>query len=175
MNHVKYNNSGACRKISLTAFFFVLMFLYNATTLQAQTGSVNFSGTWTFNESKSTQSEFRFAPSLMTVTQEGNNMSIESTRRGMDNEEVKGTAKYTLDGKECSNPGFQNNPRKSVLTWSADGKTLTFTHSNKFGDGDQEFKYTETWKINPDKTLAVETTMNFQGQENKTTNVYDKK
>jgi hypothetical protein len=177
MKQIKFYNSLKGRTIFMAAFLIALLILSGTTTALGQTGSVNYAGTWAFNESKSSQAEFRFAPSLMVITQEGNNLTVESTRKNQDGEEVKGTAKYTLDGKECSNPGFGNNARKSVLTWSSDGKTLNFSHSSKFDRNGEttEFKYTETWKINADKTLAVETTMNFQGQENKTTNVYDKK
>jgi hypothetical protein len=178
MKHIKGNNTGKSRTVFLAAFLLALLFLSGATETFAQTRSVNFSGTWAFNESKSTQAEFRFAPSLMVVTQEGNNLSIESTRRNQNGEDVKSTSKFTLDGKECSNAaGFGNSTRKSLVTWSADGKTLNFAHTMKFErDGEtQEFKSSESWKINADNTLAVETTMNFQGNENKTTNVYDKK
>jgi hypothetical protein len=149
-------------------------------TASAQTGGINFSGTWVFNESKSTPSEggFRMGASLMTITQEANNLSVESTRKNRDGEDVKSTSKFTLDGKECVNPaGFGNSNRNSVVIWSADKKMLNFAHTMKFErDGEtQEFKNTESWKLNDDKTLSVETIMNFQGEERKTTNIYDKK
>jgi hypothetical protein len=150
-----------------------MFFLHS--TLSAQ---VNFSGTWALNESKSTAAQgFRMGATLMTITQDGINLTIESTRKNQNGEDVKSTLKYTLDGKECSNVAFGNSTRKSVLTWSADGKTLSFAHSMNFErDGaTQEFKSTESWKLNDDKTLSVETIMNFNGEEMKTTNVYDKK
>ena len=157
----------------------MILFFANGSTF-AQAGKANFSGTWAFNESKSTPSEggFRMGASLMTITQDANNLNVESTRKNMDGEDVKSTSKFTLDGKECVNPaGFGNSTRKSVLTWSGDGKTLNFAHSMKFErDGEtQEFKNTESWKLNDDKTLSIETIMNFQGEERKTTNIYDKK
>ena len=165
----------------LTASFLMLFLIsISSSTVSAQSGKTNFSGTWAFNETKSTPVEggFRMGASLMTVTQDGNNLSVESTRKNRDGDDVKSTSKFTLDGKECSNQtGFGNSERKSVLTWSADGKTLNFAHSMTFErDGQtQEFKNTETWKINDDKTLTVEVTMNFQGEERKVTNIYDKK
>jgi hypothetical protein len=178
MKHIKKNNSVKSRTLFLTAFLLTLLFLSGSSSIFAQTGSINFSGTWAFNEAKSTPAEFRFAPSLMVITQEGNNLSLEGTRKNQNGEDVKSTTKFTLDGKECSNvTGFGNSTRKSVVTWSADGKTLNFAHSMKFErDGEtQEFKSTESWKINDDKTLAVETIMNFQDNEMKSTNIYDKK
>jgi hypothetical protein len=111
--------------------------------------------------------------SLMTITQDANNLSYESTRKNQNGEDVKSTLKFTLDGKECVNPAFGNSTRKSVLTWSADGKALNFAHTMNFNDN--EMKSTESWKLNDDKTLSVETVMNFQGEERKTTNIYDKK
>lgn len=180
MKHIKGNNSEKNRTVLLAAFLLALLFLSGASSAFAQTGSVNFSGTWALNESKSTQPEggFRMGAALLTITQEGNNLSMESTRKNQNGEDVKSTSKFTLDGKECSNAaGFGNSTRKSLVTWSSDGKTLNFAHSMKFErDGEsQEFKSSESWKINADKTLAIETNMNFQGNEMKSTNVYDKK
>lgn len=159
----------------------MLMILFVSTSASyAQTGKISFSGTWAFNESKSTPAEggFRFAASQMVVTQDGNNLTNESTRKNRDGEDVKSTSKYTLDGKECSNPaGFGNSTRKSVVTWSADGKTLGFAHTSNFEmNGEtREFKSSESWKLNDDKTLAVETVFNGPNGETKMTNVYDKK
>lgn len=180
MTITKGFNSGKTRFKFLVIFTTTLLCASFISTVSAQTGSVNFSGKWAFNESKSTPSQggFRMAASLMVITQDGNNLTYESTRQNQNGEDVKSTSKFTLDGKECENPGFGNNTRKSVVTWSADGKTLGFAHTMKFErDGEtQEFKSTESWKINEaDKTLSVETAMTFQGEERKTTNVYDKK
>jgi hypothetical protein len=171
--------SGKTRLRFLATITITLLFLSFTFTTIAQTGSVNFSGTFALNETKSTaaQGGFRFAATLMVIKQEGNTLTVESTRKGQNQEDIKTTYKYTLDGKECSNPSFNNNTRKSLVTWSADGKALNFAHSTKFDNNGetQEFKYTEIWKINADNTLSDETTMNFQGAENKTNNVYDKK
>jgi hypothetical protein len=160
----------------ISASMFVLL-IASSNASYSQSGKTNFSGTWALNESKSTPVEGGFRALQMVITQDGNNLSYESTRKNRDGVDVKTTSKFTLDGKECENPGFGNNPRKSVVTWSADGKTLNYAHSSKFErDGaTQEFKYSESWNLNEDKTLSVVTVMNFQGEERKTTNVYDKK
>jgi hypothetical protein len=152
----------------------MILFLTSAKTF-SQTGKTDFSGTWAFNEAKSTPSDggFRMGASLMVITPEGNNLSYESTRKNQDGEDVKSTLKFTLDGKECVNPSFGNSTRKSIVTWSADGKILNFAHTMNFQDN--EFKSTESWKLNDNKTLSVETIMNFQGEERKITNIYDKK
>jgi hypothetical protein len=180
MTSIRRLNSGRTSSNHLVTFAVTLLFLSSASSILAQTGSVNFSGIWAFNESKSTQSQggFRMAPSMMTITQEGTNLTIERTSRGQNGEDMKSTYKYTLDGKECVNTIFGNNTRKSIVTWSADGKTLTFAHTMKFEmDGQSnEMKSSEAWKINDsDKTLVIETVMNTPDGEMKSTNIYDKK
>jgi hypothetical protein len=165
--------------ILLIMMLAMILFLTSAKSF-SQAAKTNFSGTWAFNEAKSTPSEggFRMGASLMVVTQDGDNLSYEGTRKNRDGEDVKSTSKFTLDGKESVNPaGFGNSNRNSLVTWSADGKVLNFSHTMKFErEGEtQEFKNTESWKINDDKTLSVEIIMNFQGEERKITSVYDKK
>ena len=167
-------NSGKSRSNILATIAISLLFLSFASYLSAQ--SVSFSGTWAFNESKSTPAQGgpRFAPVLMVITQEGNNLTVERTSKGQNGEDMKTTSKFTLDGKECVNQGFQNSTRKSTVTWSADKKSLAFAHTMTFNENDM--KFAETWKLNEtDKTLAVETVFNGQDGEMKTTNVYDKK
>lgn len=163
----------------LTTFLVMILFLANTSTF-AQAAKANFSGTWAFNESKSTPSEggFRMGASLMVITQDGNNLSVESTRKNQNGEDVKSTYKYTLDGKECVNTIFGNNTRKSIVTWSADGMSLNFAHTMNFERDGQtnEFKSTEAWKINnTDKTLVIDMVFNGPNGEMKTSNIYDKK
>jgi hypothetical protein len=173
----KTTRTGNCIK-SLLGTFILLLLMVSA--MKAQTGKVNFSGTWAFNEAKSTPAEggFRMGATSYVITQDGINLTVESTRAGRDGQETKTTAKYTLDGKECSNMAFGTNVQKSVVTWSADGKSLTFSNTMNFErDGaTTEFKSTQIWKINEaDKTFVLESVMNTPNGEMKTTNVYDKK
>ncbi|NMC41888.1 MAG: hypothetical protein GYA43_12095 [Bacteroidales bacterium] len=165
-------SSGLC--LSLVAAFILL------TGIQGKAQGVNFSGTWTFNESKSPASEggFRFAPSKLVITQSGNDLTVQRTSPGMDGGEMTTTDKFTLDGKECINTMFGDNKRKTVVKWSADSKSLIFSHSMSFEmDGQSmQFNSTENWKLNEaDKTLSVETLMTTPNGEMKTTNVYDRK
>ena len=154
------------------------IFLLSCFSVSAQSGSTNFSGNWVFNESKSSQAEggFRFAPSKLVVNHTGTNLDVSSTSNGP-NGEMATNSKFTTDGKECSNAAFGDNVRKSIVKWSDDGKSLVFSHTMSFNmDGQNtEFKTTETWKINPDNTLAVESVFNSPNGEMKSTNVYDKK
>jgi len=54
------------------------------------------------------------AASILTVKQEGNNLSTERTMNTPDGQEMKMTGKYTMDGKECENPGFMDSKQKST-------------------------------------------------------------
>lgn len=140
----------------------------------------NFSGTWAFNESKSNfgESQFRFAATLMVVTQDANTLTVESTMPGRDGEEMKTSAKYTLDGKVSENPMF-NSTRKSIVTWSADKSSLIIasTMTLDMGGETREMKSTETWKLSEGgKLLSVESVRpGRDGGEMKTMAAYDKK
>ena len=112
----------------------------------------------------------------MTVTQEGNNLSVARVRTNRDGEATTTTEKYTLDGKESVNTaGF--GPSKTVVTWSADGKTLNFAITRTFDRNGEtmEMKSTEAWSLTDATTLSLLSTTNFQDTERKTTSVYDKK
>jgi hypothetical protein len=152
------------------------LFLLISAGISAQT---NFSGSWAFNESKSNfgTSQFRFASTAMTITQDGNNMTVESTMPSRDGGERKSTDKFTLDGKVCENPMF-NSVRKSTLTWSDDKSALTISSVMNFErDGQsQEFKTTAVWKLSEEgKLLTIESSMPSPDGDLKTTVAYDKK
>jgi hypothetical protein len=180
MTSTRGSNSGKTRFSFLAVSAFALLFILYSSSLFAQTGNVNFSGTWTINESKSSPSEggFRMAATMMTITQDGNNLTVERTAKNQDGEDFKSTYKFTLDGKECVNTIFGNNTRKSIVTWAADKKSLDFAHIMSFERDGQtnEFKSSETWRFNDtDKTLSINTVFNGPNGEIKATNVYDKK
>jgi hypothetical protein len=173
------NNSRSGSSIKSFLGIFILMLLM-VSSLSAQTGSVNFSGSWAFNEAKSSPAEggFRMGAGTYVITHDGNNLTVERTMARPGGEEVKTTSKYTLDGKECSNTIFGTTIQKSTVQWSGDGKSLTFSNTMNFErEGTTtEFKSTQTWKINDaDKTLIMESVFNGQNGEVKTSNVYDKK
>ncbi|MGD0340545.1 MAG: hypothetical protein ABSA76_02395 [Bacteroidales bacterium] len=139
----------------------------------------NFSGSWAFNESKSNfgGSQFRFAATAMTIVQDGNNLSVESTMPSQDGGEMKTNEKYTLDGKVCENPMF-NSVRKSTVTWSDDKTSLNIASTMNFErDGEsREFKTSAIWKMAEEgKVLTIESTFPSPDGDIKTTLVYDKK
>jgi len=166
------NNQSKGNKILFVSMFLLLV----SAGLFAQ---VNFTGTWAYNESKSNfgTSQFRFASTLMTVVQDGNNLSVESTMPSRDGGEMKTSDKFTLDGKVCENPMF-NTTRKSTLTWSEDKASLNIASTMNFErDGEsREFKTAATWKLAEEgKVLLIESTFPSPDGDIKTTVAYDKK
>jgi hypothetical protein len=146
--------------------------------MNAQGEKTNFSGSWAFNESKSILGEggnFRMA-SQITVTQEGNNLTVERVRTNQNGEAMTTSEKFTLDGKESVNDSGRG-PSKATVTWSADGKALNFAITRTFDrDGEtMTIKSTEGWTLTDAKTLSLLSTFTMQDQEMKTTLVYDKK
>lgn len=177
MKNFKNSDQGQLKMIK--PIILVGLALLFTAQLSAQTGTINFSGTWALNESKSKfgDSPFRMAASILTVKQEGNNLSTERTQNSPDGQEMKMTGKYTMDGKECENAGFMDSKTKSTVKWSADGKSITIASSTIFNmNGDNmEMKASETWMLEGDKTLKIETTNSMPDGEMKTSLVYDKK
>jgi len=168
---MKHLNISGLKKISAS----IVLALISVSML----AQANFAGNWGLNESKSNfgDSQFRFAATVMTVVQDANNLSVESTRPGRDGSEMKSTAKYNLDGTVSENPVY-NTTRKSTVTWSADKTSLTIASTMTFErDGDsREMKSSETWKLSDGgKVLMVESTMPGPDGERKTTAAYDKK
>ncbi len=165
---MKKNVLNLMNLLSVTA---LLVFVLPAMT-HAQ-GKANFSGTWTLNESKSTMPEGggRFmGGSNFTVTQDAGVLTRAS--QGRNGEER--VSKYNLDGKESVNTMGGRGESKSVATWSADGKSLTIKTTMEF-NGNQRTS-SEVWTMPDSKTLSITRTFtNRDGDEMKTTMVYDKK
>jgi hypothetical protein len=167
-------NPGHIFAAGLVVFFY----LFSVGT-SAQTGSISFSGTWAFNESKSNQGEggFRMAAKKLVIIQDPNNLSIERTRVRQTGEESIIKEKYTLDGKESTNPVFNEITKKSTVSWSADKKSLTITSKMVFDmNGEStEIKTVEVWKLSDGgKSLTIDSTSSSTRGEQKVTLVYDK-
>jgi len=166
-------------KINRTNFMWLLsltiMLSFITSVANAQAGKANFSGTWAFNESKSNLGDggSRFGGGDMVAKQEANLLTIERTRTNQNGEETKSTSKFTLDGKQSVNT-MGRGESKSTAKWSADGKTLTIVTLVTFNGNER--KSTETWSLTDSKTLSIASQrQNRDGQEVKTTRVYNKK
>jgi Tol biopolymer transport system component len=169
------NSSKVLRLISLT----IMLVLIAPVFTNAQAGKTNFSGDWTFNTEKSTVPQgggMRMGGGNFVATQEANLLTVVRTRTGQDGQPMTTTMKYTLDGKESINTSPRGDS-KSVVTWSADGKTLTIVTSRTMDMNGQSttMKSTEVWTLTDAKTLSVASTRQSPNGEVKALNVYDKK
>ena len=95
----------------------------------------DFSGTWKLNNEKSTLFEqFSLAPSQLILTQTADSLTVEKHGNFQGTDYVT-KDKFSLDGKECINPGMMDSKKTSTAVWSEDGKILTI--SSKLPTQDQ--------------------------------------
>jgi hypothetical protein len=146
----------------------LLSAVFFSTMLFAQT---DFSGTWTLNTSKSQLGERSFAPKSIIIAQKGNEMSIESHNEFQGEERTR-TNKYTLDGKECVNPGFRDSEVKSKAVWSSDKKSLTIDSTVEMQNGDMTIK--AVYKMDGNN-LVIESSSSSSFGDRSETQVFDKK
>jgi hypothetical protein len=140
----------------------------------------DFSGTWNFNEEKSEMGEGGrwMQPIKLVITQTGNDLTIERHSKGRNDEDFTMTEKLTLDGKECENTVFGENTKKSVATWSEDGKVLTLSATMEFWreGAKTEITSVEILKLVEDgKGLSIDYSSKSPRGERKAVYVYDKK
>lgn len=134
--------------------------------------NLNFSGNWKLNTSLSKlNAEYSFAPSEIIITQNGNEFKVEK-HASFQGEDFIIDDKYTLDGKECVNVGFQDTQKKSTANWSEDKKSLTITSKLIMGDGG-EMTITEIYKIDG-KNFVLSSKASSSYGEYEETMVYDK-
>ena len=146
-------------------------------SMSGQGSKTNFSGSWTYNADKSTQTQ---GPGRsggdLTIKQEGNLLTVDRTMQGRDGQPMTMSSKYTLDGKESVNQSRMGES-KSTATWSTDGKTLTIKTTRTMTREGQTrtMNSTEVWSLTDAKTLSIESTMPSPNGEMKMTSVYNKK
>jgi hypothetical protein len=115
----------------------------------------DFTGTWKLNSSLSKlNAEFTFAPNELIIDQKGNDIKVEK-HSSFQGENFTINEKFTLDGKECINEGFQGGEKKSKAIWSDDKKTLTVSTKLTMGDGN-EMTLIEIYKLDK-KNLIIST------------------
>jgi hypothetical protein len=149
---------------------FLFAALIFSTAIMAQ--GPDFSGSWKLNGEKSKlNAEFSFAPKEIIITQAGNDMTIEKHSSFQDQEFVTND-KLTLDGKECTNPGFQDTQKKSTCNWSDDKASLKIISKIPIGDGDMTI--TEVYKMDAGSMIIESMASSSFGDMNETM-VYDKK
>ena len=111
------------------------------------------------------------APKEIIILQDGNNLNVEKHSRFQDQDFIT-KDKFTLDGKECINPGWQETQKKSTAVWSDDKKSLKVVSVQSIGDGG-DMTHTEVFKIDG-SNLVVESTASSSYGELVETFVYDK-
>lgn len=153
------------------------LFLLSSAVTYAQ--KANFTGNWIFNAEKSIVPENSFGGATkMVVTQDDLNLNLDRTFNGRDGEEMSAKEIITLDGKECENVLFGSLKKKSIASWSTDGKTLTINGVMVFdANGESmEMKSVEILKLSDDgNTLTQESSFSTPNGDMKSTNVYLKK
>ena len=80
--------------------------------------------------------------------------------------------KFTLDGKECVNPGWQDTQKKSTAVWSDDKSSLKITTKFPMGDNG-EMTVVETYKLDSGN-LIIETMASSSFGEVAETQVFEK-
>jgi hypothetical protein len=149
-----------------------LLFAAIMITALANSQTLNFTGTWKLNSSLSKlNADFSFAPKEIIIDQKGNDMKVErhSSYQG---EDFTINDKFTLDGKECINTGWQDSEKKSTAVWSDDKNSLKISTKLIMGDGG-EMSITETFKIDK-KNMVIETSASSSYGDMTETMVYDK-
>jgi hypothetical protein len=139
-------------------------------SLSAQ--GVDFSGNWKLNSSKSKLNEqFSMAPKEIIIAQKGNDFNSEKHSSFQD-QDFTIKDKYTLDGKECINPGWRDTQKKSTVAWSDDKNSLKITSKFPMNDGG-EMTVIEIYKMDG-VNLVIESSVSSSFGDMAETMVYDK-
>jgi hypothetical protein len=149
---------------------FLLLLLLTTALTNGQ--KIDFSGKWTLNTSKSKlNEEFTFAPKEIIMEQKGNDLKMErhSSYQG---EDFTINDKFTLDGKECVNTGWQDSEKKSTAIWSEDKNSLKISSKLVMGDGG-ELTITEVYKL-VEGNMVIESSASSSYGDMAETIVYDK-
>jgi hypothetical protein len=143
--------------------------------------SVNFSGEWKLNESKSDLGQFGgrgAARTIKVASSDANGISIERVSTNQNGQEVSRKESLTFDGKEAeSTGGFGNSTRKATAKWSDDGQSMIINAVMSFDrNGEKmEIKQKETWKLGDGgQTLTVEANSSSSFGESTMKLVYEK-
>ena len=154
----------------MSRIIFLIATLLVSVLVSAQ--GIDFSGNWKLNKTTSKlNDQFSMAPKDIIVLQAGNDFDIEKHSSFQGNDfTIKD--KFTLDGKECINPGWQDSQKKSTAVWSDDKLTLKITTKFPMGDSG-EMTIIEIYKMDS-SNLVVETSASSSFGDVAETLVFDK-
>jgi hypothetical protein len=148
----------------------ILAFLSISIILSAQ--GIDFTGTWKLNKEKSKLHEqFSMAPKEIIIVQKDNDLNVEKHSTFQERDfTIKD--KFTLDGVECINPGWQDTQKKSTAVWADDKASLKITTKFPMGDNG-EMTIVEIYKIEAGNFI-VETKATSSFGEVAETQVFEK-
>ncbi len=117
-----------------------MFFIMLAVAFSAVSFGQTLSGSWKLNQSKSKlNDQFSFSPKVLKITQNGNSLALAKTLE-FQGQSMEASENYTLDGKECLNPGFMDATKKSTVTVSADKKTVKIISKISMDNGHIELE-----------------------------------
>jgi hypothetical protein len=154
----------------MSKIVFLLAMLLVSTIVSAQTP--DFSGNWTLNKTTSKlNDQFSMAPKDIIVIQAGNDFKVEKHSSFQGNDFTIND-KFTMDGNECINPGWQDSQKKSTVVWAEDKQSLKITTKFPMGDSG-EMTIIEVYKMNG-SSLVIETSASSSFGDVAETLVFDK-
>jgi len=141
-----------------------------STIVSAQ--GLDFSGNWKLNRSISKlNDQFSMAPKEIILAQKDNDFNVERHSTFQDRDfTIKD--KFTLDGKESINPGWQDTQKKSTAIWADDKTSLKITSKIPMGDNG-EMTIIEIYKI-AGGNLIIETSASSSFGDVAETQVFEK-
>lgn len=149
------------------SFLFLLLF-----SLAVSAQGIDLSGTWKLNKSLSKlNDQFSMAPKEIIVAQNGIDLNLEKHVAFQD-QDFTINDKFTLDGKECINPGWQDSQKKSTAVWAEDKASLKITSKFPMGDNG-EMTIIDVYKIDGNK-LVIETSASSSFGDVAETQVFEK-
>ncbi|HPR32898.1 MAG TPA: hypothetical protein PLK12_12410, partial [Prolixibacteraceae bacterium] len=78
--------------------------------------------------------QFSMAPEKLIVTQDNNQLKLER-HASFQGDPFIISDQFTLDGKECVNPGWMDSQKKSTAVWDANKKKITIVTKIPMQDG----------------------------------------
>lgn len=156
-----------------TKLAIAILLLLVVFSISASAQTPDFSGTWALNKKTSKLAdEFSMAPTHIKVVQAGNDLNVERYT-SMQGDDLTIKDKFTLDGKECINPGWADSEKRSTAIWSGDKASLIITTKLSLGDNG-EMTIIEVYRLK-DKHLVIEIKGSSFFGETAETLVFDRK
>jgi hypothetical protein len=147
---------------SLIPLILLIFTFVNASAI----GKPKFSGTWELNKDESKVSQqMSLAPSKVVITQNKNDFHV-VRYVNIQGYETTIDEKFTLDGKECKNAGFQGSTKLSTVSWSDDGKSLIV--ATKIESSYGELKTKQVYSFEKDKLKVISTMSSPNGDMSET-------